>query len=265
MRMSAASDPPPVSCICLTYGRPEVLEEAVYSFLQQDYAGPKELVVLNDHGGQILEFEHSEVRVVNVPVRFRTLGEKRNAALALAAHDLIFVWDDDDIHLPHRISFSVRSLDPKKGFYRPSGVWRKANGAVFAGTFHGAACWSRRLFDRVRGYPAESNGEDRFFDERLQARFPDRIGTTPIRPEEIFYIYRWGGTDSYHISGYGDRERGKNGGYAEVEAFVRKQVAEGWVLEGQILLKPHWKEDYPRLVAEAMDPPAPQPASPKRR
>ena len=38
-------DPPPpspgASCLCLTYGRPHLLEEAVESFLRQDFAGPK--------------------------------------------------------------------------------------------------------------------------------------------------------------------------------------------------------------------------------
>ncbi|MEZ4657920.1 MAG: glycosyltransferase family A protein [Caldilineaceae bacterium] len=50
----------PVSCICLTYGRPAVLEEAIYSFLQQDYQGPKELIVLNDYVDQTLYFDHPE-------------------------------------------------------------------------------------------------------------------------------------------------------------------------------------------------------------
>ena len=47
---------PAVSCICLTYGRPHVLEEAIHSFLLQDYAGSKELIVLNDYAGQTLLF-----------------------------------------------------------------------------------------------------------------------------------------------------------------------------------------------------------------
>ena len=44
---------PPVSCFCLTYGRPRLLEEAIHSFLQQDYAGPKEMIVLNDYADQV--------------------------------------------------------------------------------------------------------------------------------------------------------------------------------------------------------------------
>jgi GT2 family glycosyltransferase len=66
---------PAVSCICLTYGRPEVLEEAVCSFLQQDYAGRKELIVLNDYADQSLTLDHAEVQVINVNKRFRTVGE----------------------------------------------------------------------------------------------------------------------------------------------------------------------------------------------
>src|SRR5947208_5700304 len=114
---------PPVSCICPTYARPEVLEEAIYSFLRQDYPGKKELIILNDYDQQTLAFEHPEVRVINVPTRFRTVGEKRNAAVALASHDLLFVWDDDDIYLPHRLSFSVARFERKKGFFKPDLAW----------------------------------------------------------------------------------------------------------------------------------------------
>src|SRR5215831_16169093 len=114
---------PAVSCICLTYARPRLLEEALHSFLQQDYSGPKELIILNDYAEQTLIFDHPEVRVINVPRRFRTVGEKMNAAIALASHELLFVWDDDDIYLPHRLSFSVEHFEPKKGFFKPNKAW----------------------------------------------------------------------------------------------------------------------------------------------
>lgn len=103
---------PAVSCFCLTYGRHRILEEAIQSFLQQDYAGPREMIVLNDYADQTLAFDHPEVQVINLPRRFRTLGEKLNAAVALASHDLLFVWDDDDIYLPHRLrDVSTRGAD----------------------------------------------------------------------------------------------------------------------------------------------------------
>lgn len=80
--------PPPVSCICPTYGRVALLEEAIETFLRQDYPSPKELIVVNDYAGQTLYFDHPEGRVINVPQRFHSVGEKYKAA-ALAAHDLV--------------------------------------------------------------------------------------------------------------------------------------------------------------------------------
>jgi glycosyltransferase involved in cell wall biosynthesis len=243
---------PPVSCICLTYGRPELLEEAIYSFLLQDYAGRKELIVLNDYSGQTLHFDHPEVQVINCPKRFRTLGEKINVAVALAAHDLLFVWDDDDIYLPHRLHFSVEHFEPQKGFFKPDKAWFWTHGELRGPSknlFHAGSCWSRRLFDGVRGYVAEGTGSDFIFEERLDKHFPGSIEPYAIRPEEIYYIYRWGGTGSYHISGFGRYKAGENVGHDQVESFVQQRVSRGEIRQGSILLQPHWKTDYRQLVS----------------
>src|SRR5438105_148799 len=138
-----------VSAMCLTYGRPELLEEAIECFLIQDYGGDKELIILNDLPEQILEFDHPQVRTINVPKRFRTLGEKRNAAAALASHDVLFVWDDDDIYLPHRLSYSIKMLERERGFFKPSKAL-VLNSGVLSGPksnlFHSGSCWTRALF-----------------------------------------------------------------------------------------------------------------------
>jgi hypothetical protein len=162
---------PPVSCICLTYGRPELLEEAIQSFLQQDYEGRKELVVLNDCADQVLEFEHPEVLIVNVPTRFRTLGEKYNAAAALCSYDLVFNWDDDDIYLPHRLTLSVDSVDPDAGFFKPGTAFFWNDGKITSldrNTFHAGSCWSRDRLIQVGGYPHLSVGVDQAV-EQLQS------------------------------------------------------------------------------------------------
>jgi hypothetical protein len=243
---------PPVSCICLTYARPELLEEAIESFLRQDYRGPKELIVLNDYAAQTLVFAHPEVRVINLPRRFRTVGEKMNAAVALASHDLLFVWDDDDIFLPHRLSFSVERFDPRKGFFKADRAWFW-NDAALSGPvknlFHVGSCWSRRLFDAVRGYPAEGNGSDLLFEQRLARQFPGSVRPDAIAPEEIYYLYRWGGTGSYHLSAFGELRIGANVGMREVEAFVQQRAARGEIRRGVIPLEPGWKTDYQELVS----------------
>ena len=176
---------PPVSCFCLTYGRPRLLEESIHSFLQQDYAGPKEMIVLNDYADQILAFDHPEVQVINLPRRFRTVGEKMNAAVALASHDLLFVWDDDDIYLPHRLSFSVASFDPGKGFFKadPAWLWSddRLSGPV-RNRFHAASCWSRDPLRRraaaIRRTAAATIGSS---SGNWRAAFPARPGPSPPR------------------------------------------------------------------------------------
>ena len=250
---------PPVSCICLTYARPALLDEAICSFLQQDYAGPKELIVLNDYDKQHLELEHPEVRIVNLPKRLRTVGEKMNMAVALAAYDLLFVWDDDDIYLPHRLSFSVEHLRLEKSFFKPDKGWIWDSGSLRGPAtylFHAGSCWTRALFDAVGGYAAEGTGYDLDFEARLERRFPGAIAPYAIRPEDVFYIYRWGGTGSYHMSGYGDYDPGENVGHREVEAYVQQSVAAGDVRLGRIDLAPHWQGDYRGLVSAHLKAPA---------
>jgi glycosyltransferase involved in cell wall biosynthesis len=244
---------PAVSCICLTYGRPEVLEEAVYSFLQQDYAGRKELIVLNDYADQSLTLDHAEVQVINVNKRFRTVGEKMNVAVALAAYDLLFVWDDDDVYLPHRLSFSVAKFEPQKGFFKPDKAWFWNNGKLSGpakNIFHSGSCWSRGLFDAVRGYVAEGTGYDLVFERLLEEQFPGSTAAYDIRPEEIYYLYRWSGTGSYHMSGFGNYAPGENAGHNQVEDFVKQRASRGQIRRGIIPLQPHWKWDYQQLVSE---------------
>jgi glycosyltransferase involved in cell wall biosynthesis len=246
---------PDVSCICLTYGRPEILEEAIYSFLQQDYAGRKEQIVLNDYAGQSLTFDHPDVQVINVSKRFRTVGEKMNVAVALASHDLLFVWDDDDIYLPHRLAFSVSRFEPGKGFFKPDKAWLWNNGKLSGpdkNIFHSGSCWSRDLFDAVRGYPAEGTGYDLIFERSLNRQFPGSIATYKIRPEEIYYLYRWAETGSYHMSGFGDYAAGQNIGHSQVEEYVNRQANSGEIRLGTIPLRPQWKSNYQQLVNEIM-------------
>ena len=242
-----------VSCICLTYGRPEVLEEAIYSFLQQDYTGPKELIVLNDHVQQVLHFDHPEVQVINASQRFRTVGEKMNVAVALASHDLLFVWDDDDIYLPHRLTFSVGKFEAKKGFFKPNKAWFWNNGQLSGpakNIFHVGSCWSRKPFDAVRGYVADGTGYDLVFESRLERRFPGVTKTYDIKPEEIYYLYRWAGTGSYHMSGFGVYQAGENVGHDEVDVYVQQKIEQGKISQGDIFLNPHWKSDYQQVVSD---------------
>ncbi|MGL5097100.1 MAG: glycosyltransferase family 2 protein, partial [Planctomycetia bacterium] len=242
---------PPVSAMCLTYGRPHLLEEAIHSFLIQDYPGPKELVVLNDFADQTLVCDHAEVRIVNTSERFPSVGEKRNACAAIAKHDVLFVWDDDDIFLPWRISLSIRRMNADRGYYKSPKAWILSNGGLYgpsANLFHSGSCFTRGLFERTDGYPPIGFGEDWSLEEAFQRLIPSKKNDDELTPRQLYYIYRWEGTDSYHLSAFGRDEGQAVTGNQKVAEFVAWQVREGRIPTGEVRLQPAWKSDYLTLV-----------------
>jgi hypothetical protein len=248
-RSGGISDHPPISCICPTYGRPHLLEEAVYSFLRQDYPGRKELVVLNDLDQQTLSFDHPEVTVINLTRRFRTLGEKYNAAIAVASHELLFPWEDDDIYLPNRLSYSVEHFDPRSGFFKLGLAWVWNDGQISgpeSNLFHAQSCWSREFFQGVGGYASMGLGHDVEMEARLEAARPGSTSTFAARPEDLFYIYRWRGTASYHGSAFTEDE------HQAVGEFVHQELGSGRLPVGEISLTPRWHSDYVALIRDKL-------------
>jgi hypothetical protein len=191
------------------------------------------------------------VRVVNLPIRFQTVGEKMNAAAALCSHDLLFVWDDDDLYLPHRISYSAEHFDPARGFFTTGKAWGWQNGEIsppHENVFHSGSCWSRELFDTVRGYAAMGNGYDQEIEQRFEEARPGSYARYPILAKDVFYIYRWGGTGSYHMSAYGHDTPHQNAEQRVVTEYVAERVAAGEMPTGEIALRPRWHDDYSALV-----------------
>ena len=244
-----SSEFPPVSALCVTYGRPHVLEESIYSFLQQDYQGPKELVILNDFAEQTLRFDHPEVRIINRQERYPSLGDKRNASVELASHDLLFVWDDDDIFLPHRLRYSVEQMRGGLSFFKQGGHALILNDGkvteILHSIFHSASCYTRALFKQVGGYQPLGRGEDMYFEQALHQILGDRFPQGIADPNEYFYLYRWAGTNSYHASWYEDKP--EQSGNQQVADFVRQQVASAAIPVGDVTLNPLWRADYAAL------------------
>jgi glycosyltransferase involved in cell wall biosynthesis len=233
--------------MCLTYGRTILLEEAVHSFLIQDYPGKKELIILNDLKEQTLIFNHPEVTVINLKERVKPLGEKRNLCAQACSHDILFPWDDDDIYLANRLSFSVEKLITIGGnFFKPDRAYVWNNGAIdclFANTYHSQSCFTRDLFNSVGGYASMGSGEDqdiekRFLEKGQQLNFKADI-------EDYFYIYRWGGVEFYHLSAFGEDSDDKPiSGEQKVGQIIKTGILSGVIASGQIVLNPHWDTDY---------------------
>jgi hypothetical protein len=249
------TDLPGISCCCITYGRPKaMLEESIHAFLKQDYAGPKELLILNDLKEQTFRCHAPEVKIVNVPVRFRSVGEKRNAAVALCRHNLIAPWDDDDIYLPWRLSLSARKIS-EAGFYKARHclLW---NDGELSGPkqylLHAGSIFSRELFDKVGGYSHIDSGQDWTLEDKINVETGHKSAADwrpsdgwVIALEQIYYLYRWAGTGSFHLSHEGkDPEYGRN----VLRTRTIAAIMTGDIEVGEIWLKPQWSTDYLALA-----------------
>jgi len=228
-----------IAAVCCTYLRPKQLGWLIKCFLEQDYADG-ELVILDD-AGQYDNRQGDRWRLVSVDRRFASLGEKRNAAVELTSDDAeaLAVWDDDDIYLPWALSASLAALQVAP-WSRPSLVLHEgADGRLSqhrtGGLFHGGWAYTRDAFTRAGGYPPQNNGEDQALARRLrqarqQTADPCQLGFRP------FYIYRWGNSAGYHLSGMGPK------GYRKLAAGAAKKAT----------LDITWPRDYrnPTILPE---------------
>ena len=240
--------PPLISCLCPTFGRcgspwQHLLEEAVEAFLRQTDIH-SELVILNDHPAQEIVFNHPRVRVVNHAQRFRTLGEKYNAMVSLAAGSLLAPWEDDDISLPHRLELSRERLG-ERDYYNPRRYWfLDRNGLHWEhspGVAHNLSLFRRRAWQAVGGYPAVTGSQDLEMDTRL-AGHPHvccRVEEEPLPVTDWYYVYRWGPSPC-HLS---SRPADMQGLYDSLSTAPAPT--------GRFTLQPHWREDYSALVAAA--------------
>jgi glycosyltransferase involved in cell wall biosynthesis/Sec-independent protein translocase protein TatA len=239
---------PLVSCICPTYNRPphhqHLLEEAIASYLRQDYPN-KELIVLNDCPGQELICSEPGVRVVNVAERFPSIGDKHNAAVGLARGELIAPWDDDDISLPWRLSLSVERLGDAD-YFNPRCYWFLDNDGLHVdhsvGYAHNASLFRRAAFEEVGRYPSVPMGADAVIDAAFSrsAHVVDPLrGDKELTRSEWFYIYRWG-VSPVHVSG------------STAENFYR-EIGKLPVVEGRFHLSPHWRRDYAAETRRLLD------------
>ena len=222
------------SCLCPTFNRLSLLEEAVESFLRQDYAH-KELLILNDCAQQEIVCDSPGVTVINMPRRLSSIGEKRNFLASIAAGQVLFPWDDDDISLPHRISASIARLGATYDYHQPKHYWLlDANGLHSdhpMSVGHNCSAFSSALFHRVGGYPHRSLGEDAEMDRYLQYR-GNAVADVWLPIEDWFYIYRWDVTQ--HTSSMGE------------DGYDRLGKVD--VTPGRFVLNPHWDQPYDEMV-----------------
>ena len=185
---------PFVSCICPTFNRISQLEEALECFLRQDYKGEKEFIILNDCPNQKLRFYHPEVKVVNYSTQYSSLSKKHRDMVKMTHGSYITVWDDDDIKLPHALSFCVKMMSQNDlDLFYPDKVLISYENKVYRqlnrSSFHLNGMWTRRLYARTTGYHVNTEHPDGFLQELFLKRVSD-FQEYPIDMSDNYTILR---------------------------------------------------------------------------
>ena len=234
---------PFVSCYCLTYGRPHCLEEAIECFLKQDYAGKKELVILNDRDDQELIFDHPDIKIINLKERVVPLGRKHNECIKHCGGEVLMCWDDDDIFLPHRISYSISNM--RNGIFHTRSGYSEDDAkqlTIFPphAVAHSTHAFNREIFDAVGGYPDTDHVA---VDQMFMRKIYDRYGeySTNVQDQDIFYIYRWKTVNTYHTS---DCDMETTNVSDITKAKVDARIKSGEIPTGRIVLNPRLSYDY---------------------
>jgi glycosyltransferase involved in cell wall biosynthesis len=103
-----------------TKDRPELLRAAIAAIVDQDYAGPVEVVVVFDTPAEQADFtlvQEGGRRTVRVVTNSRSAGLAggRNTGILAAQGELIAFCDDDDEWLPGKLTAQVDALEAAPG------------------------------------------------------------------------------------------------------------------------------------------------------
>jgi hypothetical protein len=132
-------------------------------------------------------------------------------------------------------------------YFKGDSFWYWKNGEIGGkptkNIAHAMGAWSRSLFNEVSGYPHIQSGQDIALENLFEGHGRE---VTRLDREDVYYVYRFPGTGSYHLSAYG---YGK--GLKATEKYVRKSG-----ISGVHHIQPRWEQDYLSLIEEILATPS---------
>lgn len=238
----------PISFKTTTYGRVNFLEEALFSFLQQDYEGEMEMVIVNDCPFQNLYFNHPLVRVINLKETFPVIGEKENFAINQCKHDCIVTADDDDLTMPWAAKTINEYFPGHDLLHWNTGILMhgyeiKAIQAIG----NSGIVYSKNFVNKMLGgYPKQHEGADMELVLGIQ-RAGGKVARVVMPKDRACFVYNWG-NGSFHLSGLGAYKEGRDDIVKRHSAHIEALRERGEIPEGDIELKPHWNRDYIKML-----------------
>jgi len=193
---------PLISCLCVTYKRPEVLARAIQCFQGQRYPN-KELVIVyldDDVSTKELLHRYEEKNLVFIEIESSlelSLGAKRNISIDRCNGEYICLWDDDDWY--HELRIETQYLEMKRHAKNASIL---TNLILYDATTNRSYMsfnwvWEGTLLckkDKLRDYQYldKNKGED----TQLIANILDEIYPV-VNPTLYIYIYTGGNTGNH--------------------------------------------------------------------
>ena len=195
-----------LACLCPTYGRPKLVQNALACFLAQTYPAADRRLFILDDGQQIATQAADCWQVLSCPVRYGSMKAKYDELVSLANQwgaDAYVVWDDDDVYFPWHLTAHASALATHKWSY-PREVWSEGGGKLererTGGNLHGSIAIGRELLETLRGWPDTRRADfDLQFIGRLLAFAP------PGRPDAVYppsYVFRWANTGARHYQNF---------------------------------------------------------------
>jgi glycosyltransferase involved in cell wall biosynthesis len=235
------------SIICLTYKRPELLEESVYSVLQQTFKD-WELLIINDCEDQTIHYDHPQVKIFNFKEKFKCISDKRNFGKSNAKGDWIFNLDDDDLLLPTYLENLKKYLETTEWIcYQKPIIYYDDPSKVYLSPVPQANVfvYSKQV---AQQYNYESNGTDEvspFYAKIAKSFWSGRRRYTQLPPNECGYVWRQDvGSRKYSLADVFGQKTTEE----EQDAFLRSIES----AKGDIFLKPHWNKDYVEFIRTNM-------------
>lgn len=219
-----------ISVLTLTYKRHHLLEEAIESFLKQEFPPECEMVVINDNPEVDYVYDHPRVFIINHKERFSSIATKLEWGYKQCKYNHIYRLDDDDLLTPWALKNASIDIETNPGFdiYRSEGMYFFMHNKFDkeSSNINNGNIYTKTYLDRIT-WPNKSGDEDADITFGHKAK---------IYESELKHtmIYRWG-MNTLHISGMGKQTN-------EVILAQADKVLDN--TKGIIQLNPKFINDY---------------------
>lgn len=161
------NQPPLVTAMMVTKGRPALAQRAVRSFQNQTYSNCELLIVDDDEddtlGRWVQSLGDKSIRHMHLPPEQRRLGTLRNIAVQEAHGKYVAQWDDDDLSHPQRLALETGLVllhNADACFLQREMLWAPGQRRLVISV---RRLWEGSFLARkatLPGYPDKGKGED---------------------------------------------------------------------------------------------------------